>query len=307
MEQKTLDRIHQAYVDACENPDTHNIIDILVELYDNLLSYTPNSNDQKDFDIFLRNIERAINTRKKTFEITNLVSDVLFCMMYITIWANDVYNLNLDLNLIARRKSLESELVKLLEKDQVHDRFGVRTILLNQFSEDINTQKLRAFSEYCINIFTSRNRKDLTDFTKWVMTNPNINDYTKERIHYILNIPFSFKRYKDYIKNPKPNGYQSIHYCLVVDMYSDWLPGAEIECQFRTNAMHQAAVNSPKQSHQNYKNEILMAHRAVFTIEDFSKVNIVGFTSYNSVDDDIDGIHWYKKIFNRRISKTLVL
>lgn len=56
MEQKTLDRIHQAYVDACENPDTHNIIDILVELYDNLLSYTPNSNDQKDFDIFLRNI-----------------------------------------------------------------------------------------------------------------------------------------------------------------------------------------------------------------------------------------------------------
>lgn len=307
MKQKTLDRIHQAYVNVCENSKTHNIIDILVGLHDDLLSYIPLKEDQEEFDIFLRNVERSIQIRRKTFEITNLVSDVLFCMMYITIWANEVRDKDLDLNLIARRKSLESELIKLLEKDEVHDRFGVRTILLNQDNEDTNIKKLRTFSNYCINIFASRNRKDLNDFTNWVKSNPNINDYTRERLIYILNIPFSFTRYKDYIKNPKSNGYMSIHYSLVVDIYSDVLPGAEIEFQFRTNAMHQAAVNSPKQSHQNYKNEISDAHRSVFTIEDFSKVNIIGFTSYNSVDDDIDGVHFFKKIFNRRISRTLVI
>lgn len=307
MRQDTLDAIHQAYIAACEYPETHNILDILEKLHDNLLSCDTNPLDQEDFDVFLRNVERSIRIRRKTFEITNLVSDVVFCMMYITIWANEYHYIDLDLNLIARRKSLESELVKFLEKDEVHDRFGVRTILLNQDNEDINIEKLRTFSNYCINIFASRNRKDLNDFTNWVKLNPNINNYTRERLIYILNIPFSFTRYKDYIKNPKSNGYMSIHYSLVVDMYSDVLPGTEIEFQLRTNAMHQAAVNNPEQSHKNYKQKILANHRKVFTIEDFSKVNIIGFTSYNSVDDDIDGIHWYKKIFNRRISKSLVV
>ena len=85
----------------------------------------------------------------------------------------------------------------------------------------------------------------------------------------------------------------------------DILPGAEFELQFRTNKMHQGAVNGSSK-HSLYKERLDDSIKKVFKIDDFSKVNIVGFTSYNSIDDDIDGIHHAKSLFNRRISSTLV-
>ena len=44
----------------------------------------------------------------------------------------------------------------------------------------------------------------------------------------------------------------------------------------------------------------------VFVVDDFSKIKIVGFTSYNSKEDDRDGIHFAKEFLDRRISTTLV-
>ena len=37
----------------------------------------------------------------------------------------------------------------------------------------------------------------------------------------------------------------------------------------------------------------------------FSKLHITGFTSYESKEDDSDGIHFSKEYANRRISYTL--
>ena len=91
----------------------------------------------------------------------------------------------------------------------------------------------------------------------------------------------------------------------MIEMYSSIRPGAEFELQFRTNRMHQEAVNGSSK-HSVYKERLDDSIKKVFTIDDFSKVNIVGFTSYNSSDDDIDGIHHAKSLFNRRISSTLV-
>lgn len=306
MTQETLNFLHEAYNDIASSPETSNIINILNELLKKLDSYIVPDADTEEFDMFYRNIKSSISTRLKTFQLTNMVSDIVFTMLYVGIWANAERNLNIDINILARRKALESELTKLLEKGEVHDRFGIRGIVLNNDSDDdsIETQKLYMFCQYVDNILTSSNRKDLKDFSDW-KDSSNLDTFTKERIDYILKLPFKKITWKDYISNPKLNGYQSLHFVLSIEMYSEVLPGAEFEFQFRTNRMHQNAVNGSSK-HSIYKERLDDNIKKVFTIDDFSKVNIVGFTSYKSSDDDIDGIHHAKSLFNRRISTSLV-
>lgn len=307
MTKKTLNFLHTSYNEVCKESDTINIIDILQKLLDKLSEYKVPAKDSQEFDNLYRNIESSIKIRKKTFLLTNMVSDIVFTMLYIGIWANAERDLNIDINIMARRKALESELTKFLEKGEVHDRFGIRGIVLNNDSEDdsVEIYKLRMFSEYVLNILAKRNRKDKQDFSDW--TNAiNLDDYTKKRIDYILNLPFKENFIKDYIAKPKENGYQSLHFVLSIEMFSDILPGAEFEFQFRTNKMHQNAVNGSSK-HSIYKKRIDESINNVFRIEDFSMVHIVGFTSYDSIDDDIDGIHNAKPILSRRVSNNLVL
>ncbi len=59
--------------------------------------------------------------------------------------------------------------------------------------------------------------------------------------------------YKDYIKNPKPNGYQSIH-CAFYDM-----SGQKIEIQIRTIKMHEIAERGIA-AHYNYKRGLVPAN-----------------------------------------------
>ena len=307
MTQQTLDFLHAAYNEVAETPKTSNIIDILRELLDKLSNYNVPDEDSDEFDILIRNLETSIRVRQITFPLTNMVSNIVLVMMYIAIWANQHHRLNIDINIMARRKALESELTKFLEKGEVRDRFGIRGIVLNKDSDNdsIETKKLQLFSQYVVNILTNSGRKDRREFAEWV-TVSNIEELDKKRIYNILkNIPFKVDRKKDYITEPKANGYQSLHFVLMIEMYSKDLPGAEFELQFRTNRMHQEAVNGSSK-HSLYKERLDDSIKKVFTIDDFSKVNIVGFTSYDSSDDDIDGIHHAKSLYNRRISNTLV-
>lgn len=50
--------------------------------------------------------------------------------------------------------------------------------------------------------------------------------------------PLKDGRFKDYIANPKPNGYQSLHYTAVTEFENDAWP---FEIQVRSNEMHQVA------------------------------------------------------------------
>lgn len=300
MTQETLDFLHRAYNRIASSPKTSNIIDILEELQMIIELYNAPAEDVDELEIFCKNINSSIKARKKTFQLTNMVADIVYTMMYIAIWANSERNLDIDINILARRKALESELTKFLQKGEVHDRFGIRGIVLNNDSEDdsIETQKLYQFCQYVINILTHGNEKDFEDFLKWKDSN-NLRYINKARIEYILSFEFKVTNVKDYISCPKENGYKSYHF--VLSLYED-----EFELQFRTNRMHQHSVNG-EAKHSKYKNRLDASIKNVFRIDDFSKVYIVGFTSYNSPDDDIDGIHHAKSLFNRRISRRLIV
>lgn len=303
MTTETLDYLHTTYNQVAEDSETFNILDMIQGIYDRCLEFEPPAKDSNDFDVFIRNLDSAIRIRKKTFQLTNMVSDIVFLMMYIIIWINDTHHLDLDFNIIARRKSLESELTKLLKKDNIRDRFGIRCIVLNKSEEKKCIEKLYIFYKFLIGIMTRTNRLYYNDFLCWIKGNSRIDTYTRERLLYILNIPFKEDYIKDYIKHPKPNGYKSLQFTIAIEMYSDILPGTDFEIQLRTQKMDQIAEHG-EASHDKYKKDDAIAQ--VFQIDDFSKVELVGLSSYTSVADDIDGIHFAKTVINRRISNSLI-
>lgn len=343
MKQETFDLIHRNYVLAVEQ--SNNILEIIRNLSRLLSECNVCAEDSLQFDAFLYSLERAVKKREKTFELTNLASDISFVIMYIIVWLNTTQNKHIDINLTARRKALESELTKLLKRSiansspRIYDRFGLRGNILNNDSKEEATELLYDVVNYTISIISKQNRQLYNQFLNWVDSNTSIDNFTKERIKFTLKLPFVIEEgqkieskfnsseypdvyvpkspdiwypnlVKDYISSPKPNGYQSLHLILALDEYSEILPGSHFELQFRTHYMHQYATNGPA-SHLEYedaksKDDNDVDLRDIFLVDDFSKINIVGFTGYNSVDDDIDGVHFAKVFVNRRISSILV-
>ena len=306
MTQETLQMIHEKYNEAAKN--SHNVIDILKNLYELLSTeVSPIEKDLDDFDSFLRRIDTSRRIREKSFQMTNLANDICFTIMYIVIWANMTQDLDLDISITARRKSLESELTKLLEKTWDYDRFGIRGIILNHRSDskEFRSQKLFDANKYVVDILTNRNRKMVNDFTSWLIESAEVETFTRQRVIYAMDLPFNVALTKDYINHPKENGYQSLHTILEMEMYSHILPGAELELQLRDSSMHENAI-SGSASHDNYKVNS-SSYRWVFTLDNPKDLNINGFTGYDSVDNDLDGIHFSKLIYNRRISNSLVL
>lgn len=301
MTDKTLNYIHDSYNKATQI--SHEILSIINNLYLILNKYTPDDTDCSEYNLLLRNVDISRKKREKTFQLTNLIMDIAFVIMYITLWLNQTKGCNIDVNITSRRKSLESELTKMLIKKEVHDLFGMRAIILNNHSPEDSKKKLFLFSDVVIGILTESNRRAYRDFSYWIETN-SLDITSKERIKQILNLPFKIVASKDYVNNPKSNDYQSLHYVLAVESYSKVHPGAEFELQMRTNYMHQVNENGSA-SHSDYKSD-RQREKTVFSIDDFEKINIVGFSSYNSIEDDIDGIHFAKLLINRRISNSLV-
>lgn len=301
MTDKTLEFIHISYNNAVKM--SRDILSIINNLYILLNEYTPDEVDSKEYDMLLRNVDSSRKHRANTFQTTNFVIDISFVIMHIGLWLNQTQDADIDVNITGRRKSLESELVKMLIKEDIHDLFGMRAIILNNFSPEDSKKKLFLFSDVVIGILTESNRRAYRDFSYWIETN-SLDITSKERIKQILNLPFKIVASKDYVNNPKSNDYQSLHYVLAVESYSKVHPGAEFELQMRTNYMHQVNENGSA-SHSDYKSD-RQREKTVFSIDDFEKINIVGFSSYNSIEEDIDGIHFAKLLINRRISNSLV-
>ena len=147
MTEATINLIHRCYNDAVKR--SHNILEIVENLCDVLAqSTTIPDEDALQFDAFLKGVHTSKMIRRQTFKMTNLVCDIIFVMMYVVIWLNSTRKAHIDINLNARRKSLESELSKLLEKSyskdtaSIHDRFGIRGILLNKISTGKSNETL---------------------------------------------------------------------------------------------------------------------------------------------------------------------
>ena len=323
MTQETLNLIHRSYQEALEK--STNIIQIIENLFDILVVAEVPDEDSTAFDAFIDGLRNCLKIRKMTSDITDIVTYITITIMHIIKWLNIEKETNIDIILHGRRKSLESDLTKLLRKSnktlsaKIKDRFGLRGILLNE-SEEQSIDYIYLI-EYAINgILAAKNRKLRKDFIEWVQTSNHVNPVNKIVIGEVLKIPFDVDGRKDYIKDQKQNGYKSLHFILTIQPYTDIIPGSHLEIQLRSKHMDDVATHGSA-SHDLYKkyletefdwdasDETIQEDNPllnVFVVDDFSKVHIPGFRSYDCKQDDEDGIHFSKEFADRRISKTLV-
>ena len=330
-QQETLDFIHENYQLALQK--SSNILEIVDNLYNILKDKEVAEEDAEPFDSFIDGLRACYRFRKRTFVITNITTYITITVMYIVLYLNETNNLHLDLNWYSRRKSLESDLAKILRKSlkyysvNIRDRFGIRGILLNNESDEEADYHIHLIFDALSGIIAAKNRKLRKDFITWFSSNDNINELDKNTIKYVLNIPFRIEFIKDYIREPR-NSYQSLQFTLTVQMYSEILPGCQMEIQLRSLKMHIVAEHG-EAAHWIYKRYLQVSPdgkevskqeetsqqedlekenpiNKVFVVDDFSKLNIVGFTSYENKEYDQDGIHFAKEFSDRRISTTLI-
>ena len=322
MNDKTLDLIHRSYQEAVAN--SGNIIQIVQNLYNILEDAEVDDIDSRAYDAFIDGLRNCLRIRKMTSDITDTVTCITITIMHIIKWINYSNQTDMDVILHGRRKSLESDLTKLLRKSnktlsaKIKDRFGLRCILLNE-PEEQAIEYIYLIEDYITGILAEKKRKMRKQFIDWVNNSTIVNPINKVVIHEVLKIPFDVDGRKDYIKNQKKNGYKSLHFILTIEPYSNVIPGTHLEIQLRTKNMDNVA-NYGTASHDEYKkylyedfdldssedsapedNPLLK----VFVVDDFSKVHIPGFKSYNCKQDDEDGIHYSKDFADRRVAKTL--
>ena len=328
---KTLEFLHQKYQTALQQ--SSNILEIVKNLYEILKDEEVADEDSKAFDSFIDGLRSCYLFREQTFVITNVMTYITITIMYVILWLNEFNCIHLDINWYSRRKSIESELAKILRKSSenasvnIRDRFGIRGVLQNDCSEANADKYIHIIFDAISGILASKNRKIRKDFLNWVNSSNGIIEIDKYIINYVLNIPFRIEFIKDYIKSPK-GSYQSLQFTLTIQMYSKILPGCQLEIQLRSLKMHEEAEHGDA-AHWKYKKYLQEPENVedvedvedaenlqkenkedpinkVFVVDDFSKIKIVGFTSYNSKEDDRDGIHFAKEFLDRRISTTLV-
>ncbi|WP_375318958.1 bifunctional (p)ppGpp synthetase/guanosine-3',5'-bis(diphosphate) 3'-pyrophosphohydrolase [Candidatus Tisiphia endosymbiont of Oplodontha viridula] len=94
----------------------------------------------------------------------------------------------------------------------------------------------------------------------------------------------NMEKTKDYIANPKDNGYRSLHLVLIADIYDH-----NIEIQIRTKKMHNIA-ESGTANHEEYKKTQEEKLRKLFYEE---KLNVVAInTEINNAYDIFNRFNW---------------
>ncbi len=311
MTQETLSKIHEEYLNSLKC--SKDILSITKNLYERLSVLEICEEEQQQFDLFLDGVQGCIRHRERTNEFTSLLEGITTTIVYIIIFMNNCKSKNWDTNIRARRKALEKDLTKVLQhaidlsNTHIKDRFGTRIVLLND--KDFSTQQvlseLNDISNSLQSIICATNRKLRNEFCEFIsdIKNPLI----KHQIDVILGLPFSVDSFKDYVANPKDNGYQSIHMILRIDSTSQYFAGAEMEFQIRSQEMDEKAeIGDYNHSEYDKKYEAIENIFHISNNKTFKSLKVIGFTSYVPNIGDVDGIGSAKIIINRRVSSSLI-
>ena len=289
---QTLELLHKTYEEAINTSES--IVGVLKFLKASLEKQEVTHEDLPSFNSFLDGVETCIQYRINTSDITDMLTFVSTTMLYIVRWMNTCRDFPLDADIFSRRKSLESNLTKILSKScedpsispSQDDIFGMRIILLNDLPAEVATQCLYQLYNTFNDILGGKDRQKKRDFLRW-SEESNILPPVKAIISDVLEIPFSIESKTDYVKTPKDNGYQSIHVLYRFAFYHNFalLRGIPFELQFRTLEMDYVAEYGSA-SHHDYKSEIDEQIASVFCLADYSDAQIPGLTN----DRDYDGV-----------------
>lgn len=294
MTDTTLAILHNAYENAINSAESIvGVLRFLKESLDKQHGLVP-SEDLPIFNSFLDGVDTCIHYRMNTSDITDMLTFVTTTMLYIVRWMNTLRDIPLDADIFSRRKSLESNLTKILTKSckdpsispPQDDIFGMRVILLNDLPYEDATKCLYELYHTFNDILGGKDPQKKKAFWQWC-EEFHILPPVKAIIQDVLATPFQIESKTDYVQNPKPNGYQSIHSIYRFAFFHPFevLRGIPFELQLRTLDMDYNAEYGPA-AHKNYKGEIDRKIAKVFELDDYSKAQIPGLTN----DLDYDGV-----------------
>ena len=267
MNQATKDLLQQEYRRAVLSANSG--IRAFQTFYENIQQSEIFDEDSDTIDAFIDGIRGTLRQREKYKEMDKMINSIKITFHYISIWQNSKINVEFT----SRMKSVGSTLAKLLSKSlatnesiSIRDTYGIRGISKNEEDDEKESiQHIYNLYNAFLGIVAQRSRKKKAIFQEWLSTR-EISKEEKEAISYVMNCPFAISYVKDYIQNPKSNGYQSLQFTLSIPMYSEILPGAQIEVQLRTESMHWVATEGPA-AHEDYKDDSLREVKNIFTIQ----------------------------------------
>ena len=140
LSEETVLKLKEKHLQAAQQ--SNDILSWAQKEYDLLTDVEVPEEDSKQFYLFLDGLRGCINYRKMTIKMKNETSYLLKTIMYLILWMNSVDGKTTCIELIARCKSFESELTKILRKanmnlsTSIRDRFGIKGIIFNDASEE---------------------------------------------------------------------------------------------------------------------------------------------------------------------------
>lgn len=284
--------------------------------------------DAEILECYISSFPKAIRQRELTKTMTDVVDALTNLIMHIGIWIthHEYYpDYHIAVHVMSRRKDWESEETKLLLKSVeavytndssislvqppvIRDLFGMRVILEQTTDKNILLKVMRII----VSILANPSSMEYKHFYHWVKTNDKLyggSPIPKERLLRLLDYDFTMSHEKNYIENPKANGYESWQATFTVEASSPKAGGSMFELQGRTSQMEELleyglyADNKKNLAHEDYKQELYKFRKEIFSIQNYTG----GLLYYNpAIGYDADGIGQPKRIASRTSSVHLV-
>lgn len=285
--------------------------------------------DKEILECYISSFPKAIRQREMTKTMTDVVDGLANLLMHIGIWiTHEEYpqDFHISFHVTARRKDWEGEETKLLLRSAeavytndsplsivqppiLRDLFGIRVIIEQTTDKTV----LLRIIQIIVAILTNPNSKEYKSFYHWVKTTNKLyggSPIPKERLLHFSEYDFSMGYEKNYINEPKSNGYDSWQATFTVEASSPKAGGSMFELQVRTSEMEERLEYGLKTSaeesdlaHSDYKKALYELRKEIFSLDNYNG----GLLYYNpAIGYDADGIGKAKQIASRTSSVHLV-
>ncbi len=190
MTTKMLKKVGVSFRESIQN--SLELGDIMQKHISSLRKIRADDEDSKQLSLYLKQVELSYQERLKTQKITDFLDDIVSVMFHYAQYLNELSDEQIYLTLSSRRKSLVSELRKIMrniivgKSGTIKDRFALRYIIENDGDEEGNIELLYKITNNFIELlcYETINR---TQFLDWCAK--NLQDEL-DRIKQILSIQF---------------------------------------------------------------------------------------------------------------------
>lgn len=199
---KTIDSVREAYRVSLTMSRTLN--EVTKNYARQLEQIKPaNASEARFLGEIISETNLAYKERQRTLEITNFVESLIFLAQHIVIWYNETHhNSKIYANFSFRRKSLESELKKIVSRvlngkiSTIKDRFACRCIVCNNHdpanieSEIKSISQMYTLTNLLLDMFSAFNLETKRAFSEWIERKYAQNKEIKIKLLKTLNIDF---------------------------------------------------------------------------------------------------------------------